>query len=289
MKKILFNSLPKDKKIFLTKKKFSQKSYFQKKISNGKSYKKINISSYSQILRNEILRLLKKKKIINKKFELEQIHKQLDKSMKNYNLNNGVNKISQMFYENDDEFKSVYFSFIKFLSKNIFKFKFYFQTIPTIRFQCPGGKNRTHYPRYHNDIAYGHPFEEINLWIPLTFMNKQEKHGFRMMSLYNSKKILKKYGYSLDNFVNDCIKKRNLNFRYNPLSPKVKAQFGEMLAFDSRCFHTGESMNYQTRVSIDIRIIGIKDYNNSKYKYQGLGKRKILFEPGKCYFKSNLN
>ena len=207
--------------------------------------------------------------------------------MKDYNLLNGVNKISQMFYDNDIEFKKVYFSFIKYISKNVFKFPFYFQTVPTIRFQCPKGRNNHHYPRYHNDIAYGHPYEEINLWIPLTVKNKSENHGFRIMNLKNSKKIVKNYGYNLDKFVNDCISERGINFKYHKLSSKVKVNYGKMLAFDSRCLHTGEAMLNQTRVSIDIRITPVNEFKKTKYRYQGLGKRKILFEPGKCYFKNS--
>ncbi len=288
MNKILYNTLPSNIKKDFNSEKFNSSSYFQRKISNGKSSKEININSYSNILRNEIIRLIEKKKIISGNIRLEELHKRLNKSMKDYNLVNGVNKISQMFYDNDNDFKKAYFSFIKYISKKFFKFPFYFQTTPTIRFQCPDGKNNNHYPRYHNDIAYGHPFEEINLWIPLTKKSKVEKHGFRILNLNNSKKIIKRYQYNLDNFVNDCINKRKINFKYHKLSSRVNVEYGKMLAFDSRCLHTGEAMLNQTRVSIDIRIIPVYEYKKLKYKHQGMGKRKILFAPGKCYFKSSI-
>ena len=260
MKKKLFNNLSLKKKQEFTKKKYNYQSFFQKYVSNKKSNKEINIHQYSKIFREEINRLLNKKKIINRNIELEKIHLFINKSMKDYNLSNGVNKISQMFYNNDKKFKSIYFLFIRNLSKNIFKFPFYFQEIPTIRFQCPDGKNSHHYPRYHNDIAYGHPFEEINIWIPLTLKNKTEKHGFRIMNMNKSSKLLKSYNYSLDNFVNNTINNRKINFKYNLISPKVDIEFGKMIVFDSRCLHTGEFMSKQTRVSIDIRIIPVNEY-----------------------------
>ena len=289
MKKKLFNNLSLEKKQEFTKKKYNSQSFFQKYISNKKSNKEINIHQYSKIFREEINRLLNKKKIINRNIELEKIHLFINKSMKDYNLSHGVNKISQMFYDNDKQFELVYFSFIKHLSDKIFKFPFYFQEVPTIRIQCPGGKNRHFYPRYHNDISLGHPFEEINLWIPLTIKSNSENHGFRLMSLSNSKKIISKFEYSLDHYLRDCIKKRKTNFKYNSMSPKVSTQYGKMLAFDARCFHTSETMLTQTRVSIDARIIPVKEYRKMKYKYKGLGKREILFKPGECYFKKSLN
>tara|TARA_Y100000590_G_C15634080_1_gene982287 strand:+ start:14 stop:883 length:870 start_codon:yes stop_codon:yes gene_type:complete len=287
MEKKLFNDLPLEKKIEFTKKNYNSVSFFQNQISKGKSNIEIDISSYSDIFRKEINRLLNKKKILAKNIELEKIHKFLKKSMKNYNLKHGVNRISQMFYETDEKFRSSYFSFVKFLSKNVFKFPFYIQEVPTIRIQCPGGKNRHFYPRYHNDISLGHPFGEINLWIPLTKKSKKEKHGFRLMSLSNTKKSLIKYGYNLDYLLSECINKRNINFKFNPISNKVNTQYGKMLAFDARCLHSSEIMISQTRASIDVRIIPVKEFSKMKYKHQGLGKRKILFEPGGCYFKNS--
>ena len=38
----------------------------------------------------------------------------------------------------------------------------------------PGGKNRSHFPHYHSDLTLGHPFEMINIWFPLTILNKKD-------------------------------------------------------------------------------------------------------------------
>ena len=285
MKKLLFNSLPINVKNKFTKDEYNKKSFFQNKLARGKTNKNYKIAIFAKILRDEILRLLNKKKIIKDDIKLEQIHKYINKSLREYDLKHGVNKISQMFYENDTEFKKKYFSFIKYLSKEVFKFPFYFQAVPTIRIQCPQAKNSHFYPMYHNDISLGHPFEEINLWIPLTNKSIIENHGFRIMSFKNSKRILKRFDFSLDHLLNNCIKKKKINFKLNKIAKKVGTKYGSMLAFDARCLHSSETMLNQSRVSIDIRIIPVKEYSKMKYRYQGLGKRKILFEPGKCYFK----
>ena len=109
MNKILYNSLPSNIKKDFNNKKLNFSIYFQKKISNGKSSKEINITSYSNILRNEIIRLIEKKNITSGNVRLEELHKRLNNSMKDYNLVNGVNKISQMFYDNDNNLKKLYF------------------------------------------------------------------------------------------------------------------------------------------------------------------------------------
>ena len=276
MSKTLFNNLPIEKKSSFIKKKFISKSFFQKKISNGKSSKKFSINKYSEIFRDEINRLLLDKRIIDKNYELEKIHKYIGKSLKNYNFNNGVNKLSQLFYKNDIRFDNIYLSFIKHLSENFFKFPFYFQETPTIRLQCPGGSNSNHYPRYHNDIAYGHPFEEINIWLPLTYINKIEKHAFRVMNLTETNRIVKSFNYNLDNLMKRTINESKINFKYNKISPKVRTNFGEMFLFDSRCLHSAEPITIQTRVSIDIRIVPVSEYKSLNYKHQGTGKRKIF-------------
>ncbi len=56
-----------------------------------------------------------------------------------------------------------------------------------------------------------------------------------------------------------------------------------MLAFDSRCIHTGVPLTAHTRISMDMRILPLSQYEKMDYAYQGLGRRKILFSPGHCY------
>ena len=49
-----------------------------------------------------------------------------------------------------------------------------------------------------------------------------------------------------------------------------------MLAFDSRCIHSGEPMKSHTRISMDIRILPLSQYEKMNIEYQGSGRRKIL-------------
>ena len=130
---------------------------------------KIIPSNWNKIFKKDIIRLLKNKKVVSDKFwYLENIHNEiLDNSLLDYDFNSGVNGITKELYDVDDSFMEVYYSFIKYLYKTL-NFNFYFQATPTIRVHCPKAKNEHHYPRYHNDVFYGHPPEELNIWFSLT-------------------------------------------------------------------------------------------------------------------------
>jgi hypothetical protein len=67
----------------------------------------------------------------------------------------------------------------------------------------------------------------------------------------------------------------------------VTTELGKIMAFDSRCIHTGEPLKMHTRASMDIRILPIKEYEKMNIEYQGSGRRKILFAPGHCYHPLN--
>ena len=56
-----------------------------------------------------------------------------------------------------------------------------------------------------------------------------------------------------------------------------------MIVFDSRCLHTAIPPNFKTRVSIDVRIYPLKEFNNEKYIFKGKGRKKILFDINKAY------
>ena len=148
---------------------------------------------------------------------------------------------------------------------------------------CPDGKNNNHYPRYHTDVGYGHPPQEINVWVPLTSPVGDQKHGFRMMGLDRTREILDTYNYSFKDFINDAITSKDFNEELDKDSPQVNTKFGESLIFDSRCLHTAEPMKLHTRVSIDIRIISVEDLQNEKFLFQGMGKKKILYKLGQAY------
>ena len=103
--------------------------------------------------------------------------------MTNYDFNSGVNGITKKLYDIDESFINTYYLFLQDLYKQL-NFNFYFQATPTIRVHCPKAKNENHYPRYHNDVFYGHPPEELNVWFSLT----DNKHsGFNVINFDNSK------------------------------------------------------------------------------------------------------
>lgn len=279
------NDLSLDKKSQIMKQEFEKKSRFLG-LFNNKDQGKINCQEFYKKFRTEIARLLIDKKIVDKiNYPLEELHLHVSTEMRKYNFNDGVNKISTFFYENDKKFSQIYLSFIKnFLAKQ-FDFDFYFQKTPTIRIHCPNAENSNHYPRYHTDIGYGHPAQEINFWFSLTKPIGKQKHGFRVMRLKDSLKLYRKYDYHFENLINDAVNSKEFNNKCEEISPEIDTDEGELLAFDSRCFHSGEPLQNHTRISMDIRIISVEDYNNLPIIYQGAGRRKILFAPGGCYHK----
>jgi hypothetical protein len=288
MKKYSFNNLSDEKKSEYYKNSFESAGIFSglDLIRNSELYKKdINTKSFSIKIREKIERLLHDKNLVssNESVHLEDLHKHLSKSMKAYDFNSGVNSISQQFYETDLEFRILYLDYVKELYNNFFHFPFYFQKIPTIRLHCPDADFSHHYPRYHTDIGYGHPPQEINLWVPLTYPVEGQKHGFRLMDLTNTRKVLRKYDYHFENLINDAIKSQEFNKDLNQYAPQVDTKFGDTLCFDSRCLHTGEPLVGHTRVSIDIRITPVDDFQREKFIFQGAGKMKMKYQPGQAY------
>ena len=284
MNKTLFNELELKAKSEYFKNIWETNGVFNELVNNA-SKKNINTSEISQKLREKVKSLLVDKKIVSKndKFELENLHSFIPKSLKSYDFDTGVNSLSQAFYETDDEFCNLYLEFIKTIYSNSFNFPFYFQKTPTIRLHCPESSGSSHYPRYHCDIGYGHPPQEINLWLPLTTPFQEQKHGFRVMDFDNSQKILSKYNYDFNSFISDAVHKKDFNEQLHELAPQVDTIFGETLAFDSRSIHTGEALNYHTRVSIDVRIIPVASFEREIFLFRGAGKMKSLYAPGHAY------
>lgn len=277
------NELSLNQKAEVMRQEFAKASPFER-IFKTKTEIKIPCEEFYQKFRDEIGRLLVEKKIIEKlDFPLEELHLHVSPEMREYNFNDGVNKISTLFYENDERFSQIYLEFVKKFLKKTFDFPFYFQAIPTIRIHCPNAKNSEHYPRYHTDIQYGHPVQEVNLWFSFTKPIGEQKHGFRMIGIEDSLKIYDEYDYHFEKLIDDTINDKNFTKKCNDLAWEVDTKEGEILAFDSRCNHSGEPLIQHTRISIDVRIIAVDDYEKMPITYQGMGRRKILFTPGNCY------
>lgn len=277
--RINLNSLSLDEKKNLTKKIYTENSYFHKLFQQDQIERDCHHLSHA--LREQIERILLEKNLISQKKPLENLHEQLSPEMKAYNFDDGVNKISTFFYETDQTFLNVYYQFIQFLREHFVNEAFWFQATPTIRIHCPESLHSDHYPRYHSDISYGHPPEEINIWLPLT--DALDGHSFRLMSIANSKTTLEKFDYDFGALIHSAIHDKSFSNFCDALSSPVCTAFGNMLAFDSRALHTGEPMKTHTRVSLDIRILPLSQYKNMDIEYQGSGRRKILFAPGHCY------
>lgn len=277
--KINLNTLSLEDRKLLIKKIYSNKSYFESLFHNDQI--ELDCHEFSQAFRKEIERILLEKNLIQESIALEQLHEVLSDEMKAYNFDDGVNKISTYFYDTDDSFMRVYHQFIRFLRENFLKEPFWFQATPTIRIHCPNAKNSNHYPRYHSDISYGHPPEEINIWFPLTSL--MQGHGFRCMSIDNSRKILSPFEYDFAAFIHSAIHDKTFSQLCENTAENVSTELGKLLAFDSRNIHSGEPLKTHTRISMDIRILPLSQYEKMDIEYQGSGRRKILFTPGHCY------
>ncbi|MCE3237223.1 MAG: hypothetical protein K0R24_204 [Gammaproteobacteria bacterium] len=279
IERINLNTLSPSERQSLAKMTYEQESYFQHLFNQD--HIELTCEKFSHAFRDEIERILIEKELVKEKTPLENLHEVLSDEMKTYNFNDGVNKISTYFYETDASFMTVYHQYIRFLRECLVKEPFWFQGTPTIRIHCPNAKNSHHYPRYHTDISYGHPPEEINIWFPLTPL--LTGHGFRIMSVSSSKKIIEQFDYDYSKFIHAAIHDKNFSFECDTLSASVTTPFGKMLAFDPRCVHTGVPLTAHSRVSIDIRILPVSQYEKMTIEYQGSGRRKILFAPNHCY------
>lgn len=277
------NDLSRLEKSTLMREEFEKESSFEK-LFPQQSMVKIPCAKFYQKFRNKIADLLVAKGVVKEiNFPLEELHLHIAQEMKDYNFNDGVNKITALFYENDKEFVQIYLDFVKEFLRENFDFPFYFQATPTIRIHCPDAKNSDHYPRYHTDIGYGHPAAEINFWLNLTTPIGEQKHGFRVMPLADSLRIYRAHDYDFETMIKKAIENKEFNAECDQSAPEIDTAAGEILALDSRCYHSGEPLLNHTRISMDIRIISVADYEKLPIIYQGAGRMKILFAPGGCY------
>lgn len=276
------HSLAPETRADLMRREWDAKSRFQQQF--GRDKVNLNAGDHPQALREQVLRILVEKGQIKKGSNILTLHEQLTDEQKEYGINDGVNKISTYLYDTDEAFTACYMRFVKECLSKHFPYPFYFQATPTVRIHCPKGKNSHHYPRYHTDIGYGHPPQEINFWIPLTPPQVKQKHGFRIMSVADSRKTLEPFGYDFEPFIEKAVNDPAYNQSLNAIAPEVDTPYGEFFAFDSRCIHTGEPLLHHSRASIDVRLIPVEDYGAMKVTYQGTGRRRIPYEPGQAYY-----
>lgn len=265
------------------------KSFFDAKsnLQQERGVDSINLkeANYTTKLRDYFDRTIKKR--LNIEFdELENIHKNVDESLTTYDFAFGINGLTKALYDMDEEFISIYHSFIKdWVEKEVAHGrKFWFQKTPTIRVHCPGANSKTVYPAYHNDMFLGHHPCELNIWIPLTH-KRSEGHGFTLMNVNDSKEILKPYDFDTEKYYEEVRKHDSSAFKITDSKAKpVTTEFGEILLFDIRSLHSTMPMSEQTRASMDVRIIFDEDKKNHPFDHKGLGRMKTPFEPGQYYY-----
>jgi hypothetical protein len=141
-----------------------------------------------------------------------------------------------------NRFLPTYRKFVEFLQRQIAE-ELIFQKKPTFRIHLPGNLS---VGNYHRDSDFGHPIEEINVWVPVTeakrtatiwIESEYEKNDFRPVELNN----------------------------------------GEFLVFDSRLKH-GNEINVEgyTRVSFDFRVIPKSQYSGSERVTANRGQKLSL-------------
>ncbi len=276
------HEMPPVQRTALWREKFSQPGRFNRMWQSDAA--ELDCHAHATLLRAEIMRLLIQKHIISPDVSLETLHKHIDPALKDYNYDDGVNGVTAALYDTDDHFIAEYHRFVKECLGHYFPYPFYFQAIPTLRVHCPDGYNAHHYPRYHTDVGYGHPPEEINVWVPLTEPVLPQYHGFRRMGLQDSRALLEKFDFNFFSFIDHAIHDKAFNRSLDALSPQVTTPLGKLLAFDARCIHTVEPLERHTRISMDIRIIPVEDFNALTVEYQGTGRRKVRYTPGHGYY-----
>lgn len=280
--KEIYNDLPIEQQQEFMRNFFDTKSFIQNEF--GTDNLNLEENFYTEQLRSYFDSTIKKR--LNIEFDkLENIHKGANDDLTTYDFDFGINGITKALYDMDEEFISIYHNFIKnWVDKNIAKGrKFWFQQTPTIRAHCPGANSKTVYPAYHNDLFLGHHPQELNIWVPLTNLG-DEGHGFNLMNVNESKKILKPYDFNIPKYYAEVRDHESNAFKITDDKARpVTADFNQILLFDVRSIHSTMPMSEQTRVSMDVRIIFDEDKNKHPFSHVGLGRMKTPFEPGKYY------
>ena len=270
---------------------YSRKGKLETMYGTSLKYLKENnsgdIEKWSNAFVTEIKRIMIEKGVITTtNIDLKNIHKHTSQEMIDFDGIDGTSALGRMFYKTDSQFINNYHNFIKWLSEEVLDFDFYFQATPTIRFNCAGAflkipNTKMPYPRYHTDLEYGHPPQEINLWWSFT---DNFQSGFEVASFSESKKWYSTYDFDLEKFTKDSwSNNEDFNNHGKLISSEVKSK--KILIFDARCIHSAiERKDMSTRVSLDIRINPVVDFVWPSIAgnpvYVGKGRTKAEFKPG---------
>jgi perosamine synthetase len=183
---------------------------------------------------NFFKKIYKTNNLENLHLESTDYNKYIDK-YDSYKLNDNDTDLHNIFYDKikeDNEFKLLYCEFIQYIYKTFFKNEKYilYQSFPSIRIQYP--QSIAIPPHKDSDSLSNHPLGEKNFVIPITQMK-------------NTNSIYIETEPDNNHFIN------------------INLDPGDLFYFDGNlCTHYNEkNIENKLRISLDFRIILIKDYN----------------------------
>ena len=213
--------------------------------------------------------------------ELSKCHEVLPKDFLFVDEHN-INPLTESFYNITDTFIQTYEEFMKFLISQFFNFDYYYQHTPTIRAQLAGAIETDDRPRVHNDIMLGHPPAEINIWVPFTEVYGE--NSLLLAPLDQSIEIIKSLDFDFELFTKKAQHDDGFFKELKSILKPLALGYGQAIIFDSRCLHaTQRNTTNNSRLSMDMRIIGKKDLDDSPINYVGTGRLKMPFQPGLYY------
>jgi hypothetical protein len=214
--------------------------------------------------------------------DLMELHKHLVAPQMRLD-SSGINEISRNYYDRNPAFDALYTKFAREVAvKEWLSEDGIFQLSPTIRFYFPRAEGFNWRLNYHTDIMLGHPPQEINIWIPLT--NVYGSNSMRLMSLDNSLSILRRFDFDFKAYAEAVQTSDTLQDELNDLSFIIEAEPGEAILFDSRCLHVlQKNQTEHSRVSMDLRVMPLREYSALDMKYVGTGRRQMPFTTSQYY------
>lgn len=234
---------------------------------------------------------------------LEDVHRHVDPDA--LVVDDGfLNALSRACYDldQDPEWIGMYHAFLKDVALSTLGFDAIFQRTPTVRLHCPAPLPdwaKTEHGRtigWHSDTMLGHPFEEVNVWLPVT--DTFGSNALVLSDLADGTRLLERYLESIDHdaetYFAGAREGHMALIREDPDYEREHVEccrpyamsYGEVIFFDPRCMHgADESREAKTRVSLDFRLIPVdcEPHMVSTREYRGRGRRKSLFARGGAY------
>jgi hypothetical protein len=199
----------------------------------------------------------------------------------------GANEVARSFFETNPAFVETYHRLVRdVLAPAVAQGDCLFQRTPTIRFHFAHEQGFIGQPRYHNDLMLGHPPQCINTWLPLC--RTRGDSAMRIASLETSIELLESVDLDFGRFVHLVQNDAAFRQRCHDSSAPVELDYGQFVAFDSRCIHAPQhNVSDLTRVSLECRLVPLEDYAAMRLSYRGTGQRRMPFTRGGYYHESS--